>query len=130
LTPAWASFPELRTGTTQSWRLSVGEIINGPGSRTTTFPRTILCVPSQPPWFQTGDLFKAVAPKGKYAWEDPGRVEVRSSGSFDIKTKDRKKTGSHRYCGLFQRNDGYEYNLKKWEPNSSPWPWVCVESSR
>jgi hypothetical protein len=62
--------------------------------------------------FQTGDLVKAEVPKGKYAGTHVGRVVVRSSGSFDIQTKDGKKRVNHRYCRILQRNDGYEYKLK------------------
>jgi Zn finger protein HypA/HybF involved in hydrogenase expression len=52
---------------------------------------------------------------------NPGLFQVRSSGSFDVQTKDGKKTVNHRYCRLLQRNDGYEFKLKKSAPNSSPW---------
>ncbi len=37
--------------------------------------------------FQTGDIVKAVVPKGKYKGTHIGRVMIRASGSFDIRTK-------------------------------------------
>jgi hypothetical protein len=61
------------------------------GHGSPTSPEAISCVPRQPPWFQTVDLVKAVVPTGKYAGTHVGRVAVRSSGSFDIQTKDGKK---------------------------------------
>jgi len=39
-----------------------------------------------------------------------GRVAVRASGSFDIKTRDGLIQGiSHKYCTLTSRADGYGY---------------------
>ena len=65
-------------------------------------------------------MVKAVVPTGKKAGtyngrELPqlvyiGRVSVRTSGSFNIKTANGTVQGiSHRHCRLFQRADGYGY---------------------
>ncbi|HZU02336.1 MAG TPA: RNA-guided endonuclease IscB [Ktedonobacteraceae bacterium] len=60
--------------------------------------------------FQTGDLVRAVVPKGVRAGTHVGRVMVRASGSFDIRTKLGRQAGINaRYCRPIQRNDGYRY---------------------
>lgn len=57
--------------------------------------------------FQTGDLAKAVVPKGKHTGVHCGRVAVRATGSFNIGAIQ----GIHaRYCAVVQRNDGYQFN--------------------
>jgi 5-methylcytosine-specific restriction endonuclease McrA len=61
--------------------------------------------------YQTGDLVRALVPKGKYAGVHVGRALVRAAGSFDIRTKQGRQQGiSHRYCKPIHRNDGYSYN--------------------
>lgn len=63
--------------------------------------------------FKTGDMVKAIitenaqtkVPTGTYT----GRVAVRSSGHFDVKTRDAKLTISHRYCKPLHLMDGYSY---------------------
>ncbi len=63
--------------------------------------------------FKTGDMVNVVipdnaktkVPAGTYA----GRVAVRSSGSFDVKTGDAKITVSHKYCQPIHLMDGYSY---------------------
>jgi len=56
-------------------------------------------------------LVKAVVTKGKKEGVYVGRVAVRSSGSFNITTKDETVQGiSYRYCRLLQRSDGYQYS--------------------
>jgi len=62
--------------------------------------------------FQTGDMVRACVPSGKYAGVHVGRVLVRASGSFDIKTVQRRVQGiCHRYCAAIHRQDGYSYRL-------------------
>jgi len=75
------------------------------------FPRTsakrkkIVC------GFKTGDLVRAVVPRGKHAGCHIGRVSVRTSGSFDIKTASGTKQGiSWKYCSFLQHADGYQYD--------------------
>lgn len=63
--------------------------------------------------FKTGDMVKVSipdnaktkVPAGTYT----GRVAVRSSGHFDVKTKDAKLTVSHKYCKPIHLMDGYSY---------------------
>ena len=60
--------------------------------------------------FQTGDLVKAVVTKGKKMGIYLGRVAVRSSGSFNISTKNGLIQGiSHKYCQHIHKKDGYNY---------------------
>lgn len=64
--------------------------------------------------FQTGDIVKAVVPKGKNTGLHIGRVSIRKTGSFNIKTSNGTVQGiSHKYCNIVQRNDGYSYTLKQ-----------------
>ena len=63
--------------------------------------------------FKTGDMVKAIipdnaktkVPTGTYM----GRVVVRSSGYFDVKTRDAKLNVSHKYCKPIHLMDGYSY---------------------
>jgi hypothetical protein len=60
--------------------------------------------------YQTGDLVRAVVPAGKKAGTHVGRVLVRASGSFDLRTQAGRITGiSHRFCKPIHRKDGYAY---------------------
>jgi 5-methylcytosine-specific restriction endonuclease McrA len=60
--------------------------------------------------FQTGDMVRAVVTKGKKVGRYAGRVFVRATGSFDIRTKQGRVQGlSHRSCTRVHRNDGYSY---------------------
>ena len=62
--------------------------------------------------FQTGDMVKAVVPKGKNLGTWYGRVACRKTGSFDIKTKSAKKGGiNHKYIVSIQKCDGYDYTI-------------------
>lgn len=77
------------------------------------FPRGYLTRQKQIHGFQTGDLVKAVVPKGKKLGTHTGRVAVRASGNFNIQTSAGVEQGiSHKYCTLIQRNDGYGYSTK------------------
>ena len=78
--------------------------------------------------FQTGDMVRAVVPSGTKQGIYVGRVLVRASGSFDIRTKQGRVQGiSHRFCTPLHRCDGYRYQAgdpiacpKKGTPLSSP----------
>ncbi len=62
--------------------------------------------------FQTGDIVKAVVPKGKKAGVHIGRVAVRSTGSFNISTAKGLIQGINaKYCQPIHRKDGYSYQL-------------------
>lgn len=63
--------------------------------------------------FQTGDLIKANVEKGKKKGVYIGRVAVRSSGYFNITTKDSIVQGiKYSDCSKIQRNDGYSYVIE------------------
>lgn len=57
--------------------------------------------------FATGDIVKAIIPKGKYAGTITGRISIRVTGSFNI-GKDGKV--NHKYCKAIHRADGYSYS--------------------
>jgi hypothetical protein len=60
--------------------------------------------------FQTGDIVKAVVTKGKKQGTYVGRVAVRSTGSFNIKTQEKLVQGiSYKYCQTIHKKDGYNY---------------------
>jgi 5-methylcytosine-specific restriction endonuclease McrA len=60
--------------------------------------------------FQTGDIVKAVVTNGKKVGKYVGRVAVRTTGSFNISTKDGLIQGiSHKYCSTIHKKDGYSY---------------------
>ena len=64
--------------------------------------------------FQTGDMVKAIVPSGLKQGVYLGKVAVRSSGYFDIKTKNGlAQSIGYKYCRLIQKNDGYSYNYKE-----------------
>ena len=75
------------------------------------FPRTSAKSQKVVNGFKTGDLVKAMVDKGKKVGTYIGRVAVRKSGSFNIKTEAGTVQGiSWKYCSLLQRADGYNYN--------------------
>jgi len=60
--------------------------------------------------FQTGDMIRAIVPKGTKVGTYVGRVLCRASGSFDITTNQGRVQGiNHRYCTAVHRGDGYSY---------------------
>jgi 5-methylcytosine-specific restriction endonuclease McrA len=74
------------------------------------FPRTGPKQAKRVKGFQTGDMVRAVVPSGKKAGIHVGRVLVRASGSFDLRTKQGRITGINaRYCRGVHRCDGYSY---------------------
>ena len=78
------------------------------------FPRTSAKASKSVKGFQTGDMVKAVVPKGLKQREYLGRVMVHSRGYFDIKTKNGlAQSIGYKYCHLIQRGDGYSYNYKE-----------------
>lgn len=75
------------------------------------FPRGILMRAKLVHGFQTGDMVRAVVPKGKKAGVHIGRVAVRARGNFNIQTKETLVQGINwRYCHLLSRADGYAYS--------------------
>ena len=74
------------------------------------FPRTGPKGPKTVKGFQTGDMVTAIVTRGKKIGRYMGRVAVRASGSFNIKTKDATVQGiSYRYCEKIHAVDGYTY---------------------
>ena len=62
--------------------------------------------------FQTGDIVKAVVTKGKKIGTYLGRVAVRKTGNFNIKTKTDTVQGiNYKYCRIIYKSDGYTYNF-------------------
>lgn len=60
--------------------------------------------------FQTGDIVKAVVTTGTKVGTYAGRVAVRASGSFNIKTKSGTVQGiGHSHCEKLHATDGYAY---------------------
>ncbi|MFZ3473682.1 RNA-guided endonuclease IscB [Streptomyces sp. 4.24] len=84
------------------------------------FPRQRL--PRQKTFFghQTGDFARAVVPKGKKAGTHTGRIAVRSTGSFDIRTAQGLiQSIGHKYFRLLQRADGYAYTTRPEGPTGT-----------
>ncbi|MBA3534641.1 MAG: hypothetical protein H0T73_22205 [Ardenticatenales bacterium] len=75
------------------------------------FPRTRAKQAKVVHGFQTGDIVRAVVPSGKKQGTYTGRVAVRATGSFNIRTTSGIVEGiSYRYCRLRHRVDGYAYH--------------------
>lgn len=80
------------------------------------FPRAYL--PRQKYFFgfQSGDMVKAVIPKGKHKGTWYGSIACRSTGSFNINLKEGRIQGiSYKYCQITQKSDGYKYNSERRE---------------
>jgi 5-methylcytosine-specific restriction endonuclease McrA len=87
-------------------------------SRTTLnkygFPKAYL--PRQKYFFEfmSGDMVKAIVPKGKHKGIWYGSVACRSSGSFNINLiKGRIQGINYKYCQLIQKADGYKYIIER-----------------
>lgn len=98
----------------------------GRGTYTRTRPDTYgfprLRLPRQKQFFghQTGDLARAVAPTGKKAGTHIGRIAVRATGRFDIKTAHGLVQGiGHKHFRLIQRADGYGYTSRPEGPSDA-----------
>ncbi len=74
------------------------------------FPRTKPKNAKQVKGFQTGDIVRAVVTNGVKVGTYVGKVAVRATGSFNIKTAGKTVQGiSHRFCTMLHRGDGYVY---------------------
>ena len=102
----------------QNWHVPTQQIIcTGRGSYQRTrsdrfgFPRGILIRKKKVHGFQTGDHAVAIVPKGKKTGRYTGRVAIRASGDFNIKTAQGIIIQSIRWkhFRLVQRADGYHY---------------------
>ncbi|MFD9337554.1 RNA-guided endonuclease IscB [Streptomyces sp. NPDC060028] len=84
------------------------------------FPR--LRLPRQKQFFgyRTGDLARAVIPIGKNAGTHTGRIAVRATGRFNIKTARGLIQGiGHKRFRLLQRADGYAYATRPEGPTTA-----------
>lgn len=80
------------------------------------FPRLALPRNKQFFGYATGDLVRAVLPSGKYAGAWTGRVAVRATGRFNVRSERGIAQGvHHRYVHLLQRSDGYGYITREEE---------------
>ncbi|AKB74950.1 HNH endonuclease [Methanosarcina lacustris Z-7289] len=72
--------------------------------------------------FQTGDIVKAIIPKGKYKGTHFGAVACRKKGSFVIKNKHGKLIAETTYknCKMLSKADGYEYTIEPMEVDGIP----------
>ena len=60
--------------------------------------------------FQTGDMVRAIVPRGRFKGEHVGRVACKKSGNFKLKVNGKEMDGvSWRYCTAIHRADGYAY---------------------
>lgn len=74
------------------------------------FPRTSAKSQKQIYGFKTGDMVYSNVTKGKKIGRYTGRVAVRTTGNFNIKTNTGVIQGIHyRYCKVLHRADGYNY---------------------
>lgn len=77
------------------------------------FPR--LRLPRQKTFhgYQTGDLAQAIVSSGKNTGTHTGRIAVRTTGSFNIRTAHGLIQGiRHKHFRLLQRADGYGYTTR------------------
>lgn len=84
------------------------------------FPRLRLPRQKQFFGFQTGDLVRAIVPTGKYAGTHTGRVVIRATGRFTVRTDRGLATIRHRYFTLLQRADGYGYTTRPERSSAMP----------
>ncbi|WP_253701192.1 RNA-guided endonuclease IscB [Bacillus sp. FJAT-29814] len=73
--------------------------------------------------FMSGDMVKAIVPKGKYQGTWFGQIAMRSSGYVDIKDKNGKRMVQGiqaKYCQIVQRFDGYSYFVEKRKESAIP----------
>ncbi|SNY50210.1 RNA-guided endonuclease IscB [Paractinoplanes atraurantiacus] len=77
------------------------------------FPRLRLPRTKRVHGFATGDLVRAVVPTGVKRGTHTGRVAVRSTGRFNIRTSAGLIQGiDHRHVRLLQRADGWAYTRR------------------
>ncbi|MEV2274252.1 RNA-guided endonuclease IscB [Nocardiopsis sp. NPDC049922] len=113
----------LAVGVTERITETVGAVLiarcTGRGSYARTqpdkhgFPRLRLPRTKRFRGFSTGDLVRAVVPKGKWAGTRTGRAAVRSSGSHTVSTPQGLVKTSYKNLRLLQRADGYAYTMEK-----------------
>jgi len=60
---------------------------------------------------QTGDVVKAIVPKGKYQGTWVSRVVVKASGWFDVVIHGKKASVHQKHCTRLFATDGYRYTM-------------------
>lgn len=92
--------------------LEIKAVGHGCRQRCTTdrygFPKTYSLRSKTYMGFATGDIVKAVIPRGKYAGTYVGRVAIRHRPSFRLNGIDVHP----KYLTILQRGDGYEYSYR------------------
>jgi 5-methylcytosine-specific restriction endonuclease McrA len=79
----------------------------------TGFPRGYLMRQKMVRGFQTGDMVSAVVTAGTKVGEHVGRVAIRATGRFNIRTPQGVVQGiSWRHCRVLSRGDGYIYHAR------------------
>lgn len=87
------------------------------------FPRGYLMRSKMCHGFRTGDLARATVPTGRHRGTYQGRVAIRATGSFNLKTADQTVQGiPHRFCRLLMRTDGYTYSIINSQTKDAPPP--------
>ena len=75
------------------------------------FPRTGSKESRKVKGFQTGDIVKAAVTSGKKVGYYVGKVAVRTTGSFNVTTKDGTVQGlNYRFFSLLHSSDGYSFS--------------------
>ena len=78
------------------------------------FPRTGAKQHKRVAGFQTGDLVRAVVTRGTKQGTYVGKLAVRSTGYFNITTRQGVVQGiAQRYCRLITQSGGYSYSHGK-----------------
>ncbi|MFB9628379.1 RNA-guided endonuclease IscB [Nonomuraea helvata] len=94
------------------------------------FPRLRMPRTKQIFRYQTGDLVRAIVPRGKHTGTHTGRVAVRTSGSHTVQTPTGPVKTSHKHLRLLQRADGYTYTTKQEDRPCDPLTSVRLSASR
>ena len=64
--------------------------------------------------FMSGDIVKAIVPKGKHKGEYIGRITIRQSGKFGLRDTEGKRHDINcRYMTILQKADGYSYHYER-----------------
>lgn len=75
--------------------------------------------------FMSGDMVKAIIPKGKYKGSYQGIVACRKTGSFDLKNEAGQRIVqgvNYKYFTILQRFDGYAYERREADLSHSSHP--------
>ena len=63
--------------------------------------------------YMTGDIVRAVIPKGKYAGRHTGRITIRHRDTFALKTNAGRFDVNCKYMTILQKSDGYSYSFER-----------------